>query len=154
MHFSYICNYKDSWWTKTTKPHFSQNRVFTSLVVQLWLLFCSILGQLWLVALVRKLKTWAVTISLNCIILKLLWLVQRKTATTKNVLSVESRLDQTNIDKRFWSGIHVFVKIMFVSALHLELYILHLDLNDLMIVILMYVGESREFGRIDFYIAI
>ena len=22
--FSYICNYKGSWWTKTTKPHFSQ----------------------------------------------------------------------------------------------------------------------------------
>ena len=46
------------------------------------------------------------------------------------------------------------MKILFVSGLHLELYILHLDLNDLMIVILMYVGESREFGRIDFYIAI
>ena len=101
MHFSYICNYKDSWWTKTTKPHFSQNRVFTSLVVQLWLLFCSILGQLWLVAVVKKLKTWDATISLNCIILKLLWLVQRKTATTKNVLSVESRLDQT----QYWQKI-------------------------------------------------
>ena len=25
-HFSYICDYKDSWWNKTTKPHFSQNR--------------------------------------------------------------------------------------------------------------------------------
>ena len=23
-HFSYICDYKGSWWTKTTKPHFSQ----------------------------------------------------------------------------------------------------------------------------------
>ena len=26
-HFSYICDYKGSWWTKTKKTHFSQNRV-------------------------------------------------------------------------------------------------------------------------------
>ena len=26
-HFSYICEYKDSWWKQKTKPHFCQNRV-------------------------------------------------------------------------------------------------------------------------------
>ena len=40
-HFPYICNYKDSRWTKTTKPRFSQNRVSrVFLLTQLYNLVC------------------------------------------------------------------------------------------------------------------